>query len=116
MQIVAGEFFKCPLPDGAGATTMLLDVARYPAVTSPFPVQCNTKSTNVPATKADYNGDNVCVFTSANGDPTAITQTVLDVSDIYDCVAWASDASPVLQGIDPGFSPLADGVCCMSRG
>uniref|UniRef100_A0A914UM15 BPTI/Kunitz inhibitor domain-containing protein n=1 Tax=Plectus sambesii TaxID=2011161 RepID=A0A914UM15_9BILA len=111
-----GPPFMCPLPDGGGVLTLLNDVIQSllpPNDFFLFPIQCNSKTTAVPATKRDYNGNNACVYTSANGNYNDLDQKVLDVSDIYDCIEWASFATlPTLQY---GFDTNADGICCMSR-
>lgn len=66
--------------------------------------------------KTDYTGDNVCVYTSGNGDYADTSQKVIDVSDIYDCIEWANnDAAASINSIG-GFSPNVDGICCMNRG
>lgn len=111
-----GTPFVCPLPDGVGPSTALSDVTPlFPG--SAFPILCNTKSSNVPATKGTYTGDNVCVYTTTTADPTDVTQKVIDVSDIYDCIQGATDVQSVISAIPlVGYSTNADGVCCMSRG
>lgn len=101
--------FICPLPEGAGFQTTLMDPA-HPALTDVEtgathlgPVLCTTSSTITDDSNSG-DGSTACIYTNGgNGD--------VYVADLYDCVGFAF----AFPGI-PQYTGNPDGACCMNRG